>query len=730
MLQKRLVFEWWAIFTFACILAFFAAQSQWTQRFDNLLLDQATPYAAAPPSDQILIVEIDERSLADFGSWPWKRSIHAQLIEKLSKAGPKVIAYDVLFVEPADANDDRLLADAIASAGNVVLPFQFQIPGSNGREMDQLLPIEPLPSVAAGLGHVGLQFDADGLVRRVDLKGQSQDIPFAHLMEVAKSHNTLNPRLLKSGAQLLPLHHRSSYRTIPASAILLDQVQANFIKNKYVLVGASAQGMADIFPVAASAGSIMPGIEIQANLLNGLLADRFIQEANPNVTLVIAFAAIFILMAAFWRLNPRANLLLSLIVLSAILGGAALLAVFGRYWIAPGPALLGILLLYPLWGWRRLAALNDFISTQTVRLTDFDQQNSHSTSDKGLDAVARQAMRLRSVIGELAGRQDFMAGVISAAPDAMCVVDDNHKILLANKAAEKLFNETLCGKSFLEIMAFEGGYLPIDGSEWSSKTGKVMLVTKSSMRPLYEEGAGTIYCLSDITAIREAERERKEMMEFLSHDMRSPQAAIVSLVDGKELTASSDTLSRIRRHAIQTLKLTEDFVQLARLEFVQLRTEEQNIVELLREAIDENYAQAKANSICITCSQVEDFQYIKADGSALVRALSNLISNAIKYAPKGSKVTCRIWSEMTKDQSTARVYCEIIDEGPGLPEQRLSDPFGRFGYRDETQAVGAGLGLAFVKRAVDLNKGKIECHSSAGEGTRFILSFEAVKDEE
>ena len=103
MLQKRLVIEWWAIFAFACTLAFFAAQSGWTQRFDNLLLDQAIPLAAAPPSDKILIVEIDERSLAEIGIWPWKRSVHAQLIDEISKARPIAIGYDVLFIEPGEA---------------------------------------------------------------------------------------------------------------------------------------------------------------------------------------------------------------------------------------------------------------------------------------------------------------------------------------------------------------------------------------------------------------------------------------------------------------------------------------------------------------------------------------------------------------------------------------------------------------------------------------------------
>lgn len=737
MLQKRLVFEWWAIFAFACLLAFFAAQSRWTQRFDNLLLDQAIPYAAAPPSDKILIVEIDERSLAEIGSWPWPRSTHAQLIEKISKGQPLAIGYDVLFIEPGNPDDDKALATAIQTAQNVTLPFQYQIPGSNGREIDQFMPFEPLPAAAAGMGHVGLRFDPDGLVRRVDLKGHVRDkaIPFTHLMEVTQNSGTPNlgasgRRPIRSGTTLLPLQSRSSYRTVPASSIIRNQVSPDFIKGKFVLVGASAQGMADIFPVAASVGSSMPGIEIQANLLNGLLANRFVQEASLTVTLSIALGAILMLMLAFLRLNPRANLILSITLLSTLLAGSALLAVFAHYWIPPGPALLGIFLLYPLWGWRRLAALNDFVSSETSRLSGSEDKLGGVNASAGLDAVARQAMRLRSVIGELADREEFMNGVIGAAPDAICVIDRTERIILANGAAEMLFGEPLAGKSLPEVMAFEGGFLPKDGSEWSANNGRVMLVSQSELIANADDVGGTIYCLSDITAIRAAERERKEMLEFLSHDMRSPQAAIVSLVDGSQQTGSppADLLPRIRKHAIQTLKLNEDFVQLARLESVVLRADEHNMVELVREAIDENFTQAKLKSITISYDEVGEFHYAVLDGATIVRALSNLISNAIKYSPKGSSVTCKVWGDDNADITTGLIYCEISDQGPGLPMQRLSDLFGRFGYRDETQAVGAGLGLAFVKLAVDRNNGQIECHSSASGGTRFLLKFEATHD--
>lgn len=725
------------LLAFACLLAALAVRTEITDRFDNLLLDQALPYAAPPPSDKILIVEIDERSLAEIGSWPWKRSVHAQLINKLSDARPLAIGYDVLFTEPSEPAEDAQLGDAIASSGKVMLPFQYQIPGANGRDIDQFLPIEPLPTAAAGLGHVGLRFDTDGLVRRVELKGRSEAVPFQHLMEVTAGFVTAQKTATgstatPSGPTLIPLLPRTSFRTLPAVSILNNEVSPDFIEGKIVLVGASAQGMADIFPVAAPAGSIMPGIEIQANLLNGLLANQFVKEAGKTTTLAASLVLLAILMAAFWTLKPRSGLILAACILVGTLALSALLAVFARYWIAPGPALLGILILYPLWGWRRLAALNDFVAQETSQLDAIGGPAVKGKTGTGLDVIARQAERLRSVIGELNGRQKFISGVIDAAPDAICVVGANDRILLVNQAAEALFGEPLAGKSLHEVMAFQGQFAPHENGEWTSKTGRTMLVTASDLSPS-ENGAGSgkIYSLSDITEIRDAERERKEMLEFLSHDMRSPQAAIMSLIDGSQSssTGGADILPRIRTHAARTLGLTEDFVQLARLETVELRVDEYDLAELLREAVDANYEQARAKSIHTKIEVSGEFHYVSVDGSLIVRALSNLINNAIKYAPQGSTVTCKTWSEQSANGADARATCEIRDQGPGLPVQRLSDPFGRFGYRDETQAHGSGLGLAFVKQAVERNDGTIECLSSPAEGTQFVIRFPELASE-
>ena len=105
-------------------LAWVLVASDALQRADNLLYDLDARLLSRSPPPQIAIVAIDEESLSALGRWPWPRRVHAQMIERLTQAGAKVIGMDILFAEPDvhDPDGDALLARAIRAHGRVVLP--------------------------------------------------------------------------------------------------------------------------------------------------------------------------------------------------------------------------------------------------------------------------------------------------------------------------------------------------------------------------------------------------------------------------------------------------------------------------------------------------------------------------------------------------------------------------------------------------------------------------------
>ncbi len=734
MLKGRLLLEWSAIALLATLLIFASVYSGLTRRFDNLIYDVASTWRAAPASDQILIVAIDNQSLASLGKWQWPRTLHAALLDRLSQsnARPAAIAYDVLFTEAADAQSDAAVAAAMKRGAPVLLPVLYQTPGLNGASHDFYPPVEPYAAAAQGLGTVNLLFDEDGLVRRAQLETRSDTERRPHLMEMthraalgypSRTYQALIEGAAASdqpdgGTMLIPFLPEGAFRRVSFSTVLAGEVPADFFKGKMVLVGVTAPGLGDRYPVPGPAGSTMSGIEIQANMLSGLLSQRFIRPAPRWAALSGALLPIWLLMAGFLQLRPGRILVMSLLLIAAVCAVSfAGLLTFG-VWLPPGPALLGLIIVYPLWGWRRLQALSSFVARQAHMLRAEPALGRTVTlSGAGLDSVAAEAAELGQVIGTMRGIQRFMSDVVRGFPDPVCVVDAGNRITLANAAAQDVLGGAIEGEQLQPLLASLTHARSGQQEDLVLADGRTFLIRQAPLQMIGDQSGGAIVRLADISRLKAADRERERMLEFLSHDMRSPQAAIISLLDmqGAELK-DSILWQRIQDHAQQTLKLADDFVQQARLEAISDFTHEVDIAAAMAEAIDRCWPAAQQKQIKLISQGLDQEAFVRGDQSALVRAFANLIDNAIKYTPHGTKVSCSV-------EQAQQVICRIQDEGPGIAPERLANIFEAYGARGTKSISGAGLGLAFVKTTMDRHHAAISCTSAAGVGTCFEMRF-------
>ena len=728
MLRSRLVLEWALVALFGMLVAASVAYFGFASKLDNLLLDVAAPLRAAAPDDRIVIMEIDNDSLGTIGKWPWPRSVHARFLTQLKSYKPRVIAYDVLFLEPGPAPDDAALASALAGGAPTLLPVLYQVPGQNGASETLTLPVEPLRRAAAGIGEVNLMFDSDGLVRRAQLQTNAAGRNLPHLMEQtyrtvigrpSRAFRRLQPVYAAShdASPLLPMNAVGSFRRVSYASLVNGDVPAAFLRDKIILVGGTADGMGDRYPVSAVAGSSMAGIEIQANLLNALMADRMIQPVARSTVTLFSAVPVLILMLLFWRFRPNANLALSLAFVGLIGTVSALALAVGGMWLPPSAALIGIVIAYPLWGWRRLQALSGFLIAQSQFLrAASDQPFTTSASQRPLDTIGRQAAELEGVISDMSDRRRFIADIIAGLPDAICVLDSSGAVALANPAALALFGPNAIGAAMTDLLARSGADHMNDGGEFRLPDGRSFL----HRNVLFADRPGSITMLAETTLLRELGREREEMLEFLSHDMRAPQSAILMLL-GNDAKVPMDAAAhgRIADYARKTLRLADDFVQLARLKAISETFEDVDIAAILSEAIDMAWPQAKARDVRITTSGLDAELFITGDASALLRALSNLIDNAIKYGPASGAVTCGLAVDRVAEHAHAVIT--ISDNGPGLPLERAKNIFARFGDRGGTSTDGSGLGLAFVAAVVQRHDGEIVCDSNMPCGTCFTI---------
>lgn len=252
---------------------------------------------------------------------------------------------------------------------------------------------------------------------------------------------------------------------------------------------------------------------------------------------------------------------------------------------------------------------------------------------------------------------------------------------------------------------------------------------QSTVYPQNENGITqrTIGFVLDVTETRLAERRREAWLHFISHDMRSPQSSILALIElhraAEQQTATQNLLERIATYAHRTLALADDFVLLARAEAPTWSLVETDIGSVVLDAIDELWAVAQARNIRLDADIGDAVCIAHVEPFLLVRAVVNLVGNAIKFSPRNATVTVRL---SCVEQGYA---IEVSDHGPGIAadaRQRLFEPFQRFQAGPSRCPPGAGLGLAFVKTIAKRYGGSIELHTRPGKGCTFILTLPAT----
>lgn len=268
------------------------------------------------------------------------------------------------------------------------------------------------------------------------------------------------------------------------------------------------------------------------------------------------------------------------------------------------------------------------------------------------------------------------------------------------------------------------------GVELQTHDQRAMLLRGAPLRGNAGEVAGFSISFIDITQVRLAERQREETLRFISHDMRSPQASILALVelqaDPTRALEPPVLLERIRHHAGRTLALADDFIQLARAESQHLRFAEIDLATVLMDAADSLWALAQTRRVTVAVQTGNEEMMLYGEATLLMRAVSNLIDNAVKYSPPGGTVTVRAGRVRHDDGSDGGLMVSVSDQGPGIaPDEqaRLFQPFSRLQEEGRPVREGSGLGLLFVKTVVERHGGHVGVDSAPGRGTTFTVAL-------
>lgn len=565
-------------------------------------------------------------------------------------------------------------------------------PGDVGDER----PPPQIAAAAAGLASVDVAPDRDGVVRHFDPGLTPGAPPMAELL-AQRLDPSIRP-LSREPAALIAFAPPGSFRSIPFSSLLNGSVPAGFINGKVVLVGGVAAGFGERFLVPPSAGKLMSGVELQANILNAVLHQGFYRPLSPAWQMLFGLVPVWLLLLAFLRFGPSTNLRLSLAAFGVVLGLSLLILFAGHWWFAPTATLMGLVLVYSLWAWRRLAAVSHFLTAEVKRLeSEPDLVPGVPAAKRRGDLVNIETNRLHDVIDQIRDLRAFIAEVLTCLPDAVCVAAADGTVKMGNLAAETLFGRPVRDCAVADLLASLGAGEIVADAEIVLRDGRTLVMTEAAVG-----SEGTILRFIDISELKAAGAAREEALQFLSHDMRAPQAAVIALLDRM---GADDTggLPAIRQHAEHGLKLADDFVELARLRGAPPRLEPVDLCGVAIEAIGLVWPLSLAKHVVVDEEGLSGELWVTADHATLLRALVNLLDNAVKFAEPADHVLCQV----TRDPTHATVM--ISGRGPDMPAERQKNAFQAFAPGTSAGGVASrGLGLAFVKAAIERQKGTVD----------------------
>jgi len=272
--------------------------------------------------------------------------------------------------------------------------------------------------------------------------------------------------------------------------------------------------------------------------------------------------------------------------------------------------------------------------------------------------------------------------------------------------------------------------------------------------PLHDDTGTMIGVASlgnDVTSARRTEQLRQELIGIVSHELRTPIGVIRGALEylRPRLTLEGrpkEFLQMASRNADQALVLVNDLLHLERLEggAVPLEREIVSVAEMLMTAREGTQFVATSGEVAvdIDLSGAESAKFVYADGVRLQQVFVNLITNAVKFSPKGSTITLAaepavIPAPATAGQTgilapvpTPAVRFSITDQGRGIPPEMVSRVFERFVQvysEDASRKGGAGLGLAIAKAIVEQHGGRIWVESEIGVGSTFSFVIPSGK---
>lgn len=369
-------------------------------------------------------------------------------------------------------------------------------------------------------------------------------------------------------------------------------------------------------------------------------------------------------------------------------------------------------------------------------------------------AINGMADSLQTQVRTIRDNEDLLQSVLNNMTGGIVMVNGSGRIMLVNRAAERMLGidaEVITGKSYRELkqhyeltkLMKEGLDNRISFHEERNLYYPVESIIRLDGVPMVQEdGAyrGMLFLLQDVSDIRRLERMRSEFVANVSHELKTPLAAVKGFAEtllgggvSDEKTARS-FLQIIYDESERLNRLIGDILELSSIESKRVQMDYSPIhLQAFFETISEmmrTVAEKKRISLEL---DVPEELFMEGDEDKLRQIFMNLLSNAINYTQEGGRVKLTAREKLHNGQSEDIVQFIVKDSGIGIPKKDLPRIFERFYRVDKARSRGSGgtgLGLSIVKHLVDMHHGRIHVESELGVGSSFIIELPVLQEQE
>ncbi|UQZ35940.1 PAS domain-containing sensor histidine kinase [Paenibacillus sp. PK3_47] len=367
-------------------------------------------------------------------------------------------------------------------------------------------------------------------------------------------------------------------------------------------------------------------------------------------------------------------------------------------------------------------------------------------------AINAMADSLQAQLKTIRDNEDLLQSVLDNMTGGIVMINAEGEIALLNRASERLLdvkNSEMTGLSYKELKHhYELTRLIDEGVSRMEPIHEERIIYNPAERivrldgvPMMQDGSyrGMLFLLQEVTEIRRLERMRSEFVANVSHELKTPVAAVKGFAE--TLLGGGVTDEKTARSFLQIIydenerlnRLIGDILELSKIESkrVQLDCSPVHLVEFLDSVMGTLSKVAEKKKISLSAEVPEEL-FVEGDEDKLRQIFMNLLSNAINYTHDGGSVRVTA-ANSHKADGTETVVFTVSDTGMGIPRKDLPRIFERFYRVDKARSRssgGTGLGLSIVKHLVELHRGSITVESDLGIGSSFILELPLLQEHE